>query len=114
MATPKVAGKTSTNKTCKQIAEIVYGYLNNKLGSGVKRDFERHLRACPDCVAFLRTYQRTVAATKAVRVDDLPANVRANILAFLRKRVPSVSTFLLAALGEALTHYGLLLRFITG
>jgi hypothetical protein len=108
------AAKLLTNKTCEQIAEIVYGYVAGKLSPGIKRDFDRHLRICPDCIAFLKTYKKTVAATKTVRVDDLPARVRDNVLAFLRKRITRVSACLLAVLGEALTHYGFLLKLITG
>lgn len=114
MTSRKSAAKQFTNKTCEQIAENVYGYVNGKLSPDVKRDFQRHLRVCPDCIAFLKTYKKTVAATKCVRVDDLPAGVWDNVLAFLHKRISRLSACLLAVLGEALTHYGFLLKLITG
>ena len=114
MAPIESARKALTDKTCEQIAEIVYGYVNGKLSPDAKRDFQRHLRICPDCVAFFKTYKKTVAAMKCVHVDDLPARVRDNVLAFLRKRISRVSACLLAVLAQALTHYGYLLKLITG
>ena len=114
MAPIESAAKILTNKSCKQIAVIVYGYVNGTLSPDVKRDFQRHLRVCPDCVAFFKTYKKTVAAMKCVRVDDLPARVRDNVLAFLHKRISRLGACLLAVLGEALIHYGFLLKLITG
>jgi hypothetical protein len=46
----------------------------------------RHLAICPDCVSFLNTYKKTVQITGSVRVEEMPARVRDNILAFLRRR----------------------------
>jgi hypothetical protein len=87
MPARKTAARTLTNKTCKQITSLVFDYLNNALGPRVRRDFVRHLALCPDCVAFLNTYKKTVRMTRSVRVQDMPAKVRANVLDFLRRRV---------------------------
>jgi hypothetical protein len=86
MATGKAA-KARTNKSCKEIAELVYDYLNDKLSRAVKRDFQQHLRLCPDCVSFLNTYKKTVAVTRSVDPEAIPPKVRDNILSFLRKRM---------------------------
>jgi hypothetical protein len=55
-------------------------------GTGIKREFDQHLRICPDCVAFLNTYRKTVAVAKSVRAADMPEQVRRNILGFLQAR----------------------------
>jgi len=55
-----------TNKTCKQMTDLVLDYLNDKLAPTTKRDFQRHLRICPDCVNFLNSYKKTVAVTGSV------------------------------------------------
>ena len=86
MAARKATTKVLTNKTCKQMTDLVFGYLNKTLGPRVKRDFDQHLRICPDCVFFLNTYAKTVALTRSVRAEDMPAKVRNNILEFLRRR----------------------------
>ena len=86
MATRKTNLNALTNKTCKQIADLVFNYINDTLAPRVKRDFNQHLTICPDCVAFLNTYRKTVAVTRSVRAEEMPANVRDNILDFLRRR----------------------------
>jgi hypothetical protein len=86
MAARKATTKVLTNKTCKQMTDLVFRYLNKTLGPRVKRDFDQHLRICPDCVAFLNTYAKTVALTRSVRAEDMPAKVRNNILEFPRRR----------------------------
>jgi hypothetical protein len=75
-----------TSKSCKQIADLVLDYLNDNLMPNVKRDFQQHLRICPDCVHFLKTYKKTVSVTRTVRPEEIPAKVKNNILDFLRKR----------------------------
>jgi hypothetical protein len=103
MVKRKAAAKALTNKTCRQISDLVFDYLNEKLTPATKRDFEQHLSICPDCISFLNTYKKTVAVTSSVKVEQLPPKVRENILAFLRKRIPRsgvilffVATFFMA------------------
>ncbi len=81
-----------TNKTCKQMTDLVFNYLNDKLSPNVKRDFQQHLRICPDCVNFLDTYKKTVSVTRSIRPDEIPPKVRNNILDFLRARVRKSGT----------------------
>ena len=92
MATRKKGQKILTNKTCKQITDLVFNYLNDKLSPNVKRDFQQHLRICPDCVSFLNTYRKTVSVTRSVRPEEIPPRVRNNILDFLRRRVRKSGT----------------------
>jgi hypothetical protein len=76
-----------TQKTCKEITELIYDYLNDKLRPAIKKDFERHLRVCPDCVNFLHTYKKAVAMSRVLRIKDIPVKVRKNILEFLQNRI---------------------------
>jgi hypothetical protein len=87
MAARKMATKVLNNKTCKQITDLVYAYLNDRLKPTVKRDFQQHLRICPDCASFLNTYKKTVGMTRSLRAEDMPSKVRENILDFLRRRI---------------------------
>ena len=92
MATRKGA-QAPTNKTCRQMTDLVLNYLEDKLSPGVKRDFQQHLRICPDCVNFLNTYKKTVAVTRAVAIEEIPQKVRNNILTFLRKRIHGLGSY---------------------
>ena len=95
MAKHKQSAKALTGKTCRQMTDLVLGYLTGKLSPSVKREFEQHLAVCPDCMNFLNTYKKTVAVTKSVQQSDLPARVRDNILSFLRKRMRRLGAVLL-------------------
>jgi hypothetical protein len=86
MATRKAAA-VLTDQTCKEITDLLYGYLNDQLSPKIKRDFQRHLRICPDCVNFLNTYKKTTSVTRSIRPEELPAKVRSNIMDFLRARL---------------------------
>jgi Putative zinc-finger len=92
MAARKPTAKGLSDKTCKQITDLVYGYLNDKLTPIVKSDFQQHLRVCPDCVNFLNTYKKTMGITRSLRAEDLPLKVRKNILDFLRRRARRTQT----------------------
>jgi hypothetical protein len=87
MTTRKLAKKVPDNRSCKEITDLVLDYLNDKLTPRIKREFVQHLRLCRDCVSFLNTYKKTVAAAGTIKPEDVPANVRENLLAFLRKRI---------------------------
>ena len=75
-----------SKKTCKQITDLVANYLNDNLGPRVKRQFVEHLKICPDCVAFLKTYRKTIAVGHSLRAENMPEKVRRNILNFLHSR----------------------------
>lgn len=87
MAARRAAAKVSTNKTCKEMTDLIFGYLNDTLSGTVKRDFERHLRICPDCVNFLKTYKKIAATSASLPPEAIPAKVRDSILEFLRSRI---------------------------
>lgn len=92
MPTRKTAAKVPTQKTCKEITDLVYNYLNDKLRPAIKKDFERHFRLCPDCVNFLNTYKKTIGATTVLQIEEIPVKVRNNILDFLRNRIGPTKT----------------------
>jgi Putative zinc-finger len=79
------APKTSTSKTCKQLSDLIFDYVTQRLSPSLTREFEQHLRICPDCVNFLHTYKKTVSVAGRLNSTAMPAKVRENVLAFLRK-----------------------------
>ena len=86
--------KKVADRTCEQISALVSDYVSNRLNPRVKQEFEQHQSICPDCVNFLNTYKKTIAATGSVRVPSLPAKLRKNVLAFLRKKMRQIAVFL--------------------
>jgi anti-sigma factor RsiW len=53
------------SQSCKSITSLIGEYLSGSLDPRLRRSFEAHLGNCPDCSAFLKTYKRTIEATRA-------------------------------------------------
>ena len=83
----KQATQSLSAKTCQELTELISDYLADKLEPSLKREFEKHLSICPDCVNFLNTYKKTVSVTGALDFAAIPRRVRKNALAFLRKKI---------------------------
>ena len=61
----KKPGKTPGQiASCKEEVTLIGDYLASSLSTRVAAAFETHMQACPDCVAFLQTYKRTIEATR--------------------------------------------------
>ncbi|MGH7795326.1 MAG: anti-sigma factor family protein [Candidatus Binatia bacterium] len=87
----KSASASRKHDSCKKFTDLICNYLADRLGPTLKREFERHLQMCPDCVNFLNTYKKTVSLTGTLSASELPAKVRANVLAFLRRKAHRIA-----------------------
>ncbi len=61
---------------CQQVVELVSDYLEGALPRAERRRFERHLRGCPNCTAYLEQMRLTIATTGRLTPDDLPPEAR--------------------------------------
>ena len=63
--------------TCKELVEFLMDYLDGLLSEPERRRFEEHLGECPDCVAYLATYQEAVRLGKEACTagDSIPTDV---------------------------------------
>lgn len=50
--------------TCREVAEFLMTYLDDELGAPERDEFERHLKVCPPCVRYLKSYQQTIVLEK--------------------------------------------------
>ena len=67
---------TGPHLTCQQLIDFIMSYLDNELPDGQRAEFDRHMAACPSCVDYLKTYEKTVQLTKTAAFDDpVPAEV---------------------------------------
>jgi anti-sigma factor RsiW len=58
--------------TCKDEVALIADYLAGALKPRVLAAFERHVSQCPDCMAFLKTYKKTIEATRSfMRMNSL-------------------------------------------
>jgi len=80
------------NMTCREVIDFLMEYLSGGLSTSERAEFERHLTDCPDCTAYLRSYEETIKLGKAVFADpgapvpqDVPEKLVQAILASRRQ-----------------------------
>jgi predicted anti-sigma-YlaC factor YlaD len=75
--------------TCQEIADFLMDYLDGTLPGTQRAIFEEHLGECPECVAYIKSYQATIRMSKKTRPeapDTAPEDLIQAILA-ARKRM---------------------------
>jgi anti-sigma factor RsiW len=79
--------------TCREILDFLSAYLGGELAESARAEFDRHLRVCPACVAYVDGYRATIGlvereahhAGDAATAEAVPeALVRAILAARLR------------------------------
>ena len=46
--------------TCQEVVEYLLAYVNGELSAEEHTAMDEHLGVCPECVAFLKTYEQTL------------------------------------------------------
>ena len=85
MARRSIVGRAET-AICREITDLLLDYMTGELDPETVAAFEEHLRLCPDCVAFLNTYKKTIQTTRSLRFEDIPAEMEKRVRRFLRER----------------------------
>lgn len=75
----------TSDLACQQAVELVTDYLEGKLPARQRRRFERHLRGCPHCTAYLEQIRNTVQLSGQVRADELDQATRRGLLDMYRE-----------------------------
>lgn len=76
---------------CDDITDLIMDYLTGELPPDTALEFEEHLRMCPDCVAFLNTYKKTVQVTRSLQYEDIPPAMEKRVRQFLTQKVKGSS-----------------------
>jgi anti-sigma factor RsiW len=56
--------------TCRELTAFLADYVASELGAAQRSLFEEHMRTCPDCLAYLRSYTETMRLAKDAYADD--------------------------------------------
>jgi anti-sigma factor RsiW len=72
-------------RRCTQLVGLLADYVEHHLPADVHTELERHLAACPRCVAQLKSYESTVSLLHSIRDEDLPAELRCTLKAFVTR-----------------------------
>ena len=70
--------------SCQQVVELVSDYLEGRLSRRDRRRFERHLRACDGCSAYLEQMRETIRMLGRLEERHLTAKARRELLATFR------------------------------
>ncbi len=72
---------------CKDIVDNVLDYIEGYLNFNLVLKFRSHLRECPECNAFVRTYRKVIKLSKRVKEKVvIPARIKSELEAtFLSK-----------------------------
>jgi anti-sigma factor RsiW len=74
--------------TCRELIGFLDDYREGRLSVAERDRFDWHLQRCPDCVAYLQSYERTLALARLAMEGpdaglgpDVPADLVTAILA---------------------------------
>ena len=68
---------------CHDVVALLADFIERQLPHEVQTDLERHLAACPRCLAQLKTYESTVSLLRSVKEEELPSELRCTLKAFI-------------------------------
>lgn len=70
---------------CQQAVELVTDYLEGSLSGRERRRFEAHLRACPNCSAYLEQIRITIELSGAIEPEELTPEARQDLTDLYRR-----------------------------
>jgi anti-sigma factor (TIGR02949 family) len=75
--------------TCHQVIALLVDYVDGTLPESTALALQEHLADCPECTAFLQTYEATIRLTRSLRQEEIPPEVQRRLFGFLRRTMPS-------------------------
>jgi anti-sigma factor RsiW len=76
---------TESKRHCSDVVSLLADYVEQRLPPDVHQELELHLTRCPRCITQLKTYQSTVSLLRSITEEDLPAELRCTLRAFLHR-----------------------------
>lgn len=70
--------------TCKELVELITGYLEGTLPARHRRRFEAHIAACDRCTAYLAQMEMTIRVTGRLTEEQVTDEQRSVLLAVFR------------------------------
>ena len=70
--------------TCKELVELITGYLEGTLRGRQRRRFESHLAACDGCTRYMAQMEATIRATGTLTEEQVPDEQKVVLLAAFR------------------------------
>ena len=77
-------GLLSPRMSCRELVTLVTEYLEGTLRARDRRRFERHIRGCDGCTAYLEQMRDTIRLAGSLRESDISPQARRELLAAFR------------------------------
>lgn len=74
---------------CRDIGQLLYDYVENRLEPPASQQLEHHLADCPGCVAFVNTYKQTTRLSADLRCEDIPLELQQKLRSFMKTTLHS-------------------------
>jgi anti-sigma factor RsiW len=74
----------SNEIACREVLELITGYLDHALPDDVYRAVEAHLAGCDGCTTVLEEFRQTIAMTGRLSEEQLSPTQRDTLLAAFR------------------------------
>ncbi len=74
----------STELTCRDLVELVTEYVERTLSAHDRARFERHLRECEGCSAYLEQMRQTIRTLGQLTEDTVSDEARDSLLRLFR------------------------------
>lgn len=72
--------------TCQHSIELLHEYIDGTLPPDEKEALDRHFKACPPCLDFLRKYQATPTVCRQALNQEISQELGDRLYAFLRQK----------------------------
>ncbi len=73
---------------CKEVVDLLSDYVEGSCSPDAETLIKGHLADCPDCVAFVNTFRKSVVMTKALAYRDIPKDLAERLHRVLERRIP--------------------------
>jgi anti-sigma factor RsiW len=70
--------------TCKELVELVTGYLDGTLSARRRRRFEAHLATCDGCTRYVQQMEATIRATGTLTEEQVTDEQKRVLLSAFR------------------------------
>jgi anti-sigma factor RsiW len=65
--------------SCEDVVKLLSDYIDGECSPEDKALIEAHLADCPDCVAFVNTFRKSISLAKNLMYVDIPEDLRVRL-----------------------------------
>ncbi len=76
--------------TCREFIEFLDDFLSESIPEEQRRQFEEHLTVCPDCAAYMDSYEKTVELMRALAdCEEPPVGIPEELVRAIARAIKS-------------------------